>query len=77
MSGLDNDLAACKSAMIPFVGGEGSVMEQAQPVESSLFLDDETTERFATLVHDEGAMRAGFVAHSSVGADEADDFVEA
>ncbi|MDO0914346.1 hypothetical protein QQM39_27010 [Streptomyces sp. DT2A-34] len=46
-------------------------MEQENSVETSLFLDEETTERFSMLVNDEGVMRAGFVAHQANNLNEA------
>ncbi|MFJ7412867.1 hypothetical protein ACIQWZ_18935 [Streptomyces sp. NPDC098077] len=46
-------------------------MEQDQSFETSVFLDEETSERFAMLVNDEGVMRAGFVAHQANNLNEA------
>ncbi|MFJ3173849.1 hypothetical protein ACIPJK_24130 [Streptomyces roseus] len=46
-------------------------MEQQNSVETSIVLDEETTERFSMLVNDEGVMRAGFVAHQANNLNEA------
>ncbi|GGX26703.1 hypothetical protein PGH47_28580 [Streptomyces sp. HUAS 31] len=46
-------------------------MDQDQSIDNSLFLDEETTERFSMLVNDEGVMRAGFVAHEANNLNEA------
>ncbi|MEU9631604.1 hypothetical protein AB0D89_33115 [Streptomyces luteogriseus] len=46
-------------------------MERENTVDTSVFLDEETTERFSMLVNDEGVMRAGFVAHQANNLNEA------
>lgn len=48
-----------------------NAMDQDQSIDNSLFLDEETTERFSMLVNDEGVMRAGFVAHEANNLNEA------